>query len=401
MSPAVLPESVQVTEAPDGLVLQLPPRDRRLFRMFGALLLLLGLVNAVVVVGLLWFGGWRGGADEWIIVVAVAIGVPFLLLMAAGSFFFTPAAAHSASRITIDAFSIATEDTLAWFRRRQVIPRAHVRSVVVEPFFQQKSGRSRRNGFLGSLAQLRVLLETGASKVIAPAYARDLLAPVAEELARQCATPGAAEPVAVAHFDEKLGPYERIPFRLNRPRNSRVELQEHPDGLTFVLPPVGFRRGTRTLLVSALIWLSLSVLAACAVLFAGGPQGPLEPALAIVLSLVLIGIALLVASIAMARRRAVIAVVGDRLLVMLSGLFGSKRREWDRSELRDVRLGASGMVDHKSPVLQLQIVPQKGKRYGMLTGRDEPELDWIAALLRRTLRLNGAASTKTPAPEHA
>jgi hypothetical protein len=400
MSPAVLPESVQVTEAPDGLVLQLPPRDRRLFRMLGALLLLLGLVNAMVVVGLLWFGGWRGGADEWVIVVAVAIGVPFLLIMAVGSFFFTPAAAHSASRITIDAFSIAVEDTLAWFRRRQVIPRAAVRSVVVEPFLQQKSGRARRNGFLGSLAQLRVLLETGASKVIAPAYARELLAQVAEELARQCAPPGAAEPVAVAHFDEKLSPYERIPFRLDRPTNSRVELQEHPDGLTFVLPPAGFRRGTRLLLISALVWLPLSILAACAVLFLGGPN-PVGPAVALVLPMVLFGVALLITSIAMARRRAVIAVVGDRLLVLLSGLFGSKRREWDPSELRDVRLGASGMVDHKSPVLQLQIVPREGKRYGMLTGRDEPELDWIAALLRRTLRLNGAASTETPAPEHA
>jgi hypothetical protein len=115
--------------------------------------------------------------------------------------------------------------------------------------------------------------------------------------------------------------------------------------------------------------------------------------------LLVIGAVLLIASIAMARRRAVIAVVGDRLLVMLSGLFASKRREWHRSELRDVRLGASGIVDHKTPVLQLQIVPQKGKRYGMLTGRDEPELDWIAALLRRTLRLNGAVTAETPAPD--
>jgi hypothetical protein len=398
MSPAVLPESVQVTEAPDGLTLQLPPRERRLFRAFGVLLLTLGLGAVALAEGLLWFAGWNGGADEWTILIGVSI--PLLLTAVVGVFFLTPAAARSASRITVDAFSIATEDSLAWFRRRQVIPRAAVRSVVVEPFLLQKSSRARRNGFLGSLAQLRVLLETGASKVIAPGYARDLLAPVAEELARQCAAPGAAEPVAVAHFDEKLGPYERIPFRLNRPRNSRVELEEHADGITFIIPPGGFRRGSRVLLVSALVWLPLSVLVACAVLFAGGPQGPLEPAVAIVLSLVLIGVALLVASIAMARRRAVIAVVGDRLLVMLSGLFGSKRREWDRSELRDVRLGASGMVDHKSPVLQLQIVPQKGKRYGMLTGRDEPELDWIAALLRRTLRLNGAVTTETLPDEH-
>jgi hypothetical protein len=38
-------------------------------------------------------------------------------------------------------------------------------------------------------------------------------------------------------------------------------------------------------------------------------------------------------------------VVADRLLVLQTGLFGSKRREWDRADLQDVQIGPSGAVE--------------------------------------------------------
>ena len=49
---------------------------------------------------------------------------------------------------------------------------------------------------------------------------------------------------------------------------------------------------------------------------------------------VLAGVGMVLGAINMGRRRAVLAVVGGRLLVLQTGPFGSKRREWDRRNWR-------------------------------------------------------------------
>jgi hypothetical protein len=38
------------------------------------------------------------------------------------------------------------------------------------------------------------------------------------------------------------------------------------------------------------------------------------------------------------------------------------------------------------PVLQMQIVSHNGQSYGLLTGRDVAELEWMATLLRQAVR---------------
>jgi hypothetical protein len=49
------------------------------------------------------------------------------------------------------------------------------------------------------------------------------------------------------------------------------------------------------------------------------------------------------------------------------------------------------------PVLELQIHPVGGKKWGLLAGRDEDELRWMATALRRALKL----PAHSPHPEGA
>ena len=88
-----------------------------------------------------------------------------------------------------------------------------------------------------------------------------------------------------------------------------------------------------------------------------------------------------------ARRQAVFAIVGDQLLVMDIGVLGSKRFEWDRSELYDVRSGEVLANNRKTKSFELQIWKRDGKKAAFLAARDADELRWMATVLRRKLRL--------------
>jgi hypothetical protein len=106
-----------------------------------------------------------------------------------------------------------------------------------------------------------------------------------------------------------------------------------------------------------------------------------------------IGIGMLTGAINMGRRQAAIAVTGEQLKLIITGLFGTTRKEWALSELLTFRKGASGIEVNDVPVMQLQIVPQTGAPYGLLTGRDEAEIEWIATHLRRVLRIESDANS--------
>jgi hypothetical protein len=95
----------------------------------------------------------------------------------------------------------------------------------------------------------------------------------------------------------------------------------------------------------------------------------------------------LLGAINMGRRRAVFAVVGETLMVLQTGIFGSKRREWKSEHIADIRTGPSGMKVNNMDVIELQILQRNGKKFGMLAGREVPELQWLATLLRRALRV--------------
>jgi hypothetical protein len=101
----------------------------------------------------------------------------------------------------------------------------------------------------------------------------------------------------------------------------------------------------------------------------------------------LVGSLVALHGVRIARRRAVIAVVGPRLLVMQTGLVRSQKRTWEADQLAAVRVGPSGITINEEDVLELQIVPKSGLKYGLLAGRDPTEIRWVASVLRAKLGL--------------
>jgi hypothetical protein len=72
-------------------------------------------------------------------------------------------------------------------------------------------------------------------------------------------------------------------------------------------------------------------------------------------------------------------------MVIQTGLFGAKQREFPPGDLDDVRVGPSGMTVNDEPVLELHIIDGGGMKFGLLAGRSQEELRWLAAELRAVL----------------
>ncbi len=180
---------------------------------------------------------------------------------------------------------------------------------------------------------------------------------------------------------------------LSQPSNSSVEVTERPDVLTLFVPPAGLIKGSKGLIVFAVIWLSFSTLMLGAILFGavkfGKPpadnQNVLFPAL-FVSVFVLAGVGLLLSSIQMGKRTAEMAIAGGRLFIIQKGIFGTKQKEWDADEIARVCLGPSGMLVNDVPIMELQVHDNAGKKLGFLSGRNNDELEWLAAMISAKLQ---------------
>lgn len=69
-----------------------------------------------------------------------------------------------------------------------------------------------------------------------------------------------------------------------------------------------------------------------------------------------------------------------------------------RLVVKQIRVGPSGIEITDLRVPELQFHGPKGKLLGMLAGRDERELTWMATLLRQVLRETRDSSLETDSP---
>ena len=179
------------------------------------------------------------------------------------------------------------------------------------------------------------------------------------------------------------------------PPPTTIQIERFPDGLTANIPPAGFG-GTKGLFFFAVVWnvaIGFFSVLMISIVLGGKQQDGAVWVLPLLLSVFcLVGIGLLLASLNMARRRAAIAVTGSTLMVIQTGLFGSKQRTWEPGDVEAVRVGPSGMTVNNKPVMQLQIIDGGADTFGMLTGRRDEELQWLAAELRAALNVPSRAS---------
>lgn len=280
--------------------------------------------------------------------------------------------------------------------RREAITRLAVHSV---PQIEQQSqtGLVRR---VSEMAALKAEVDHGKPRWLAIGYPQPWLKAVADHLAAEDGLDVAAvgaPPLPVVSVESRgLFAAAEDVDRFEKPARSLVEYREIPGGFTLVVPAPGVWKGSAGLFVFSLFWCGFMTLftgGLGAALFNGKmPAGGEDWIFALVIPVMwAVGVGMLLGAINMGRRQAAIAVTGGQLKLLQLSLFGTKRKEWLLEELATARKGKSGMEVNDVPVMQLHIVPRDGKPYGLLTGRDEAELEWIATLLRQAIpRQQGA-----------
>jgi hypothetical protein len=160
------------------------------------------------------------------------------------------------------------------------------------------------------------------------------------------------------------------------------------------IPAAGLWRGSGGLFVFSLIWNgAVGIIFVAALLTAVGVFQNNNPGNNDLWGVLLgfsifelVGVAMLCLALNMGLRKAAIAIAGDSLMVIQTGPFGTKRKEWPLEELREIEAGPSGMKVNGQDILELQIIDQRGTKFGLLAGRDHTELKWLASLLENTLR---------------
>ena len=175
-----------------------------------------------------------------------------------------------------------------------------------------------------------------------------------------------------------------------QPAGSVIELARFADGVTIRVPPAGLWKGSHGLFFFSLLWngfmLIFSPAMAAGVLLDEKPEGEpwiIVPFLGIFWA---VGIGMLLAAIQMGKREAALAVAGGTLMAMQIGLFGKKQREWLLSDVASIGVEPTGMEVNGVPVRELRIYDTAGNKFGLLAGRKDEELEWLAHELREAAR---------------
>jgi hypothetical protein len=402
--PAALPPEIVVTETADGVHYRLPRPDLGPARFVGC--------------GLIAFGCLPVGMGAVFIAFAATVipHLPWPEILVACLFLLMPLAflLGGLALVFFGAWLLGGHQEIA------LTPR-YIRSAFCVGPVRWPGRRSRARlkqftvvrGDQPSGNVLQAECEGSGPLRLALGYPEEWLQALADDLARQsralsaeAAGELAAADVGVA--EESASPHD-IRDRPERPVNCRAFLEERADGVTVVLPPAGvWRVRTRFVVLWSFLWCGLLV--PLTIVFAPPalegnlhdrygrvipPQGPL-----VVLGLFwMVGIGPLLGVLLTGRHRVTLTVEGERLRVVRSGLFGTRRSEWPRAaiaELRVVcdrrsRIGEGKRNPYYPWLIDLRIVPRDGPAVNVVTCREgdprKAELEWMATVLRRALRL--------------
>jgi hypothetical protein len=243
---------------------------------------------------------------------------------------------------------------------------------------------------LAKLGGMAAALRDGKHRILLLGYPRDWVEAMAEELSSRMRLHGS--PVQIERKEvfaavSKSAARQEI---LTQPAGSNARLTESASGFELSVPSRGLRKESGGLLFFAIVWCLFMTLFTGAMLFGkssgGGDLGRLGGIL-FVLGFWAIGIGMLLLSIHLGTGRWILSVRGSELNVELRSALRSRSWRWNGSEVRDISVGNSGVEVNDRPLKEIQIYPRSGKKVGLLRGRPDDELAWMASLFRRALRL--------------
>jgi hypothetical protein len=240
---------------------------------------------------------------------------------------------------------------------------------------------------------------SGKKWVLAFGYPRRLMLPLANELSQYCQLQqlkSFSQPNALVLrvIEESVDP-EEILERPEQPAESTAILERCLDGVTITLPVLGLRRVWGSFLgMFTLGWNGFMAMFSAIFLSALLADQVEENAwwfCWIMLPLMwLIGIGLLLETLHMSKRSAVLTVTKDSLAILETELFGKRHHKWFRRDLENVGVVSESWKDSDGDTcwtIALNIQPKKGKPYKLLDWQDKAELEWIATVLRQALNL--------------
>jgi len=164
-----------------------------------------------------------------------------------------------------------------------------------------------------------------------------------------------------------------------QPTGCKMILKQQPDGVTVIVPPTGPRG---PLFKFSIVWGIVTALITLLVM----ATNPIGPEMILLLPLWLIGMVIMLIAVARGRRQLAIAATGKSLVLLKFGLLGSKTWEWHPGEVTKIAVGPRIPAINDNPTLELQICSSDGK-LRLLNGRPEPELQWLASVLRQAVGL--------------
>ncbi len=401
-----------------GTAYRFPRRKLGRVRLLGLPLILFGCAASAFVVFWTWgfANAFQQGFGPWGLLVSL-LGLPGLLA-AAGISGVGSALLWGWAELKVLDGRLTVIEHVGPFQWRRRIRTGQIRSLAVacgtgssavlpgdvETTDLPSAGHT---GGLSRLGALLARLDSGKSRCLVIGYPSDWLHAVATYLAQEIEV-NAPEiqqiPVQLMEISNSLSTGRPVaPLdRWDAPADTRIQRQEIPGGFTFIVPARGVVQGSNGLFAFSLFWCGfMTVFTAFMVvsLFDGNPpEGPIWGVGLFIGSFWLVGIGMLLAAINMGRRQAALAVSGNVLKTIQSGLFGVSRQEWLLDDLQTITVGPSGIEVNDVPVMQLHIVPCTGKKVGLLTGRDDDELAWIATHLRSVLPVSSVVKADPASP---
>lgn len=390
----MIPREIQVEHWPERTTYDFPGRPIGKLRYFG-------LVPMLFSLAFVWFplqmlrGPFRelfsGKANLAELVAFVFVGVFVLVALIPFSFGLFLLAGRTRLVVTRDRLTVT--QVAGPIRRSSKIRVSQIHRLEFRAPARDNPARPAP-AWLANLGGLTAQLKNGKSRQLLLGYPSDWIEPVAEELTGFLRLGGATvsvERVEMKHDTDAAVVVEEV---VSKPVDTRVRMESHANGLVMEVPPSGLRRGARGLFVFGLCWCGALGLITWLARASSGP--PLGVYLFFAVFW-LIGAAMLATSLSLARRRATLTCASRALTVEQQGLFGKKVRQWRSGEIAALRAGPSGMAVNNQPLFELQIHPVVGRNVGLLTGRPEPELRWLASELRQALGVP-AAENAQPAP---
>jgi hypothetical protein len=172
-----------------------------------------------------------------------------------------------------------------------------------------------------------------------------------------------------------------------------VLVERSPGYLCCTIPPAGLWRGAKGVFLFGLFWCGFMAVVSFVVLRDGLPTHGSSPLgmVAFIALFWLVGIGVMIAAVDMGKRTLKFTIAGTQLSIVNRGLFGPKQWELSRDEIAAIRADANGIEVDDQPVTELQIHPHIGKKIGLLAGRDEQEIRWLATELRQALQIGPRA----------